>query len=164
MQRTNTVVNVSSHPLTPAQTKLLIKNLSFCPTTYTINYIEHSEDVYRFCRRLRLAEFFCDQEDTETDNDEDPSHTTLPDFLRKPRPFTPDSGSDIALYTYIYVKAVTTDIMTQRHKVISPYLSSDENTALKELKTNTDIIIIIKPVGDRTTHLPISESERVSYH
>ncbi|GFR75306.1 hypothetical protein ElyMa_002184400 [Elysia marginata] len=139
MQRTNTVVNVSSHPLTPVQTKLFIKNLSFCPTPHAINYIELSEDVYRFCRRLRLAEFFCDREDTETDNDADPPHATLPDFLRKPSPFTPDSGRDIALDTYI--KAVTTDIMTLRQKDFSPNLTSDEKTALKDLKTNTNIII-----------------------
>ncbi|GFR88436.1 hemicentin-1 [Elysia marginata] len=62
MQRTNTVVNLSSYPLRPAQSKLLIKNLSFCPTLHAINYIEFSEDVYRFCHRLRLAEFFCDRE------------------------------------------------------------------------------------------------------
>ncbi|GFR58486.1 hypothetical protein ElyMa_000031600 [Elysia marginata] len=92
-----------------------------------------------FCRRLRLAEFFCDPENTETDNDADHSRTTLPDFLRKPSPFTPDSGRDIALDTYI--KAVTTAIMTQRQKVVSPNLILDEKTALKELKTNTDIII-----------------------
>ncbi|GFR68347.1 hypothetical protein ElyMa_002018900 [Elysia marginata] len=139
MQRTNTVVNASSHPLTPAQTKLLIKNLSFCPTPHAINYIELSEDVYRFCRRLRLAEFFCDREDTETDNDADPPHATLPDFLPKPSPFAPDSGRDIALDTYI--KAVTTDIMTLRQKDFSPNLTPDEKTALKDLKTNTNIII-----------------------
>ncbi|GFO06376.1 flagellar protein flil [Plakobranchus ocellatus] len=59
-----TDISLSSHILTDPQTQLLSHDLNFCPTPHHINHIELSEDIHRFCRRLRLAEFFYDEENT----------------------------------------------------------------------------------------------------
>ncbi|GFO22560.1 flagellar protein flil [Plakobranchus ocellatus] len=97
-----TVINLSSHVLTDPQTQLLSRNLNYCPTPHHINHIELSEDIHRFYRRLRLTEFFYDEENTKP-------HEILPSFLQKPSSFTPSAGRDPALDAFI--KAVTKDLM-----------------------------------------------------
>ncbi|RUS73110.1 hypothetical protein EGW08_019132 [Elysia chlorotica] len=77
----HTVINLSSHTLTSTQTQLLSKNLNFCPTPKTINNIELSRDIFRFTRRLRLAEFFWDEENDEPNTTTCDTDTASPPFL-----------------------------------------------------------------------------------
>ncbi|GFN78605.1 flagellar protein flil [Plakobranchus ocellatus] len=124
-----TVINLSSHILTDPQTQLLSRNLNFCPTPYHINHIELSEDIHRFCRRLRLSEFFYDEENTKP-------RAPLPSFFQKPSSFTPSAGRDKALDAFI--KAVTKDLMTCQPRKCFPNIRTEEKRALKELKNNAD--------------------------
>ncbi|GFR64302.1 flagellar protein FliL [Elysia marginata] len=66
---TNTVINLSHHALTDTQTDVLSKNLNFCPTPKNVNYVELSKDVHSFTLRLRLAEFFYDEETDLKENE-----------------------------------------------------------------------------------------------
>ncbi|GFO26033.1 hypothetical protein PoB_005253800 [Plakobranchus ocellatus] len=128
-----TVINLSSHILTDPQTQLLSRNLNFCPTPHHINHIELSEDIHRFCRRLRLAEFFYEENIKP--------HEPLPSFLQKPSSFTPSAGRDPALDAFIKLKAVTKDLMTCQPRKCFLNIRTEEKRALKELKNNADIII-----------------------
>ena len=47
------VVTLSSRELTPAETSLLSKGLSFCPTSKEIDTFSLRKDVSDFVRRLR---------------------------------------------------------------------------------------------------------------
>ncbi|GFN89244.1 hypothetical protein PoB_001575000 [Plakobranchus ocellatus] len=85
-----TVINLSSHILTDPQTQLLSRNLNFCLTQHHINHIKLSEDINIFCRRIGLAEFFYDEENTKP-------REPLPPFLQKPSSFSPNAGRDPAL-------------------------------------------------------------------
>ncbi|GFO06495.1 flagellar protein flil [Plakobranchus ocellatus] len=116
-----TVINFSSHILTDPQTQLLSRNLNFCPTPHHINHIELSEDIHRFCRRLRLPEFFYDEENTKP-------HEPLPSFLQKPSSFTPNADRDPALDAFI--KAVTKDLMTCQPRKCFPNIRTEEKRAL----------------------------------
>ena len=52
------VVNLSKRLLTPAQTSLLSKGLSFCPTPRDIDLFALRKDFSDYVRRLRLKEHF----------------------------------------------------------------------------------------------------------
>ncbi|KAK3734107.1 hypothetical protein RRG08_000022 [Elysia crispata] len=136
----HTVINLSSQPLTPKQTQLLSKNLNFCPTPSAINliHVELNEDLYRFSLRLRLAEFFYDEDDEKIDHTTH-SQSPPPAFLRKPSSFTPDSGRDLALDTFI--KGVSSEFMLERQRNIFSNLRNEEKEALRELIDNDKITI-----------------------
>ncbi|GFO20863.1 hypothetical protein PoB_004736800 [Plakobranchus ocellatus] len=127
-----TVINLSFHIITGPQTQPLSRNLYYCPTPHHINHIQLSEDIHRFCRRLRLAEFFYNEENTTP-------HKPLPSFLQKPSSFTPSAGRDPALDAF--TKTVTKDLMTCQPRKSFPNIRTEEKRALKELKNNADIII-----------------------
>ncbi|GFO38656.1 flagellar protein flil [Plakobranchus ocellatus] len=128
------------------QTQLLSGNLTFFPTPHHIYHIELSEDILRLCRRLSLAEICYGEENTTP-------HEPLPPFLQKPSSFTPNAGRDPALDAYI--KVVTKDLITCQPGKSFPNIRTEEKRALKELKNNADIIIIIKPAdkGGAVVHL-----------
>lgn len=53
---------MSDKTLTEKQIKVLEKGLKFTPTPRRNNTEEMTNDIEAFCRRLRLAEFFLDEE------------------------------------------------------------------------------------------------------
>ncbi|XP_041461655.1 uncharacterized protein LOC121412959 [Lytechinus variegatus] len=55
------VVNLSSSPLSQAETSLLSKGLKFCPTPPEVEQIALSQDLSTFYRGIRLKEFFLDE-------------------------------------------------------------------------------------------------------
>ena len=75
MATNNTVVNVSNVNLSEGENQLLSRGLSFCPRPSRIDQFQLKEDIKSFTRRLRLREFFYDQ-------DEDNS-TPIPPFRKK---------------------------------------------------------------------------------
>ena len=58
----NTVINLSGVPLSEAESSLLDKGLSFCPTPPRMNTFQLQYDLAMFYRRLRLREYFYDEE------------------------------------------------------------------------------------------------------
>ena len=52
------VVNLSKRKLTPAETSLLSKSLSFCPARRDIDISALRKDISDYVRRLRLKEYF----------------------------------------------------------------------------------------------------------
>ena len=84
------IVNISDYELTEAEKSLLKKGLKFVPTPTRLNRTELAVDTKRFCRRMRLKEFFSDKE---------PSPIQPNKF--KKSTFTPDHGRDRTLDSYL---------------------------------------------------------------
>ena len=54
MKRTDTICNISSTKLSESEISLLNKGLSFCPSTKELNKEQLLDDLYFFCRKLKL--------------------------------------------------------------------------------------------------------------
>lgn len=54
------IINLSRRELNENETKLLKRGLKFTPTP-SIDHQELKEDIHKFCRRLRLVEYFADK-------------------------------------------------------------------------------------------------------
>ena len=65
----NTVLNISNVPLSSDERDLLSRGLSFCPRPSQINRFQLEEDTRQFFRRIRLKEFFYNEEEVENDNE-----------------------------------------------------------------------------------------------
>jgi hypothetical protein len=67
------VVNLSSKPLSSAESSLLSKGLNFCPNPPKINVRILDEDLDQFARRLRFKEYFHSKKETSEDLSTDES-------------------------------------------------------------------------------------------
>ena len=66
MKTTDTFCNISSTKLSESEISLLNKELNFCPSTKEPNKEQLLDDLYFFCRKLKLKEYFYGG-DTTTD-------------------------------------------------------------------------------------------------
>ena len=73
----SSVINLSSCSLSTDEISILSRGLTFCPTLRHINWPEVSADIYDFYRRMRLAEYFFDENSNDcTANEHDtPFHS-----------------------------------------------------------------------------------------
>jgi hypothetical protein len=67
------VVNLSSKPLSSAESSLLSKGLNFCSNPPKINVRKLDKDLDQFARRLRIKEYFHSKEETSEDLSTDES-------------------------------------------------------------------------------------------
>ena len=68
----SSVINLSSYSLSTDETSILARGLTFCPTPRHIDWSEVSADIYDFSRRMRLTEyFFDDNSNTSSANQDD---------------------------------------------------------------------------------------------
>ena len=58
MKTTDTICNVSSAKLSESEISLLNKGLNFCPSTKEPNQEQLLDDLYYFCRKLKVKEYF----------------------------------------------------------------------------------------------------------
>ena len=102
----SSVINLSSCPLSTDEISILSRGLTFCPTPRHINWPEVSADIYDFSRRMRLAEYFFDENsNTHTPNEHDtPFHNKST--------WNPPNDRERALNTFL--DAVKLDITTVR--------------------------------------------------
>ena len=120
------IINLSKKELTHSQISVLLYGPKFTPTPRK-DISELENDIQKFCRKLRLMEFF---------NDKDP--TTNDSILKLPSKFNPARNRDIVLDNYI-------DYLTKQ-PLNAPNdtkgnLSKNELQALSELKQDQTIII-----------------------
>ena len=90
----SSVIHLSSCSLSTDEISILSRGLAFCPTPRHINWPEVSADIYDFSRRMRLAEYFFDENsNTRTANEHDtPFHnksTWNPPPTTETEPLTP---------------------------------------------------------------------------
>ena len=130
----NSVINLSQTPLSHDESSVLARGLTFCPTPRRINWTELSADVNDFTRRMRLTEYFHDNNNhptVPTRNQNNPFHNKSS--------WTPTSDRDSALNAYI--DAIKSNIITSNLNRITDNLTPHERQALRNLKKRQDIII-----------------------
>lgn len=106
--------------------KLLKKGLKFTPTP-SANTEELEVDIQKFCRKLRLVEFFADK---ETEDDES--------LIRNKSKFTPKKGRNRELDEYI---DSITKFPLQPKSNVKRNISKREQQAIKRLQTDSSIVI-----------------------
>ena len=127
------VVNLSSRTLTEAESSLLSKGLSFCPTPAEVDTYALKKDVLEFVRRIRLKEYFYKDEDVDGDFSE------IPAFRRKSA-WCPDKNRDIFLEAYasaLEKKIFEKNLNTKNYR----NLTKEEQQALENLRKYDDIVI-----------------------
>ena len=78
----DTVVNLSSKDIKPAEIRILSKGLNFCPTPNKINEEQLSADLDKFARSLRIKEYRDCPVDGSSDSEDD-NEIPLPRFKKK---------------------------------------------------------------------------------
>ena len=125
------VVNLSNYELTEHEIALLSKGLKFIPTPTRTNKTELLADIKKFGRRMRLKEFFLDQ------NDDQFNYTKVD--LRKPSKFTPKPGREPALD--FYLKSLERVILNSEARKCKFNVSKEERDAIIGLRKNKNIVI-----------------------
>ena len=149
------VTNLSSRDLSTAEIDLLSKGFSFIPTTRKINKWKVQSDLAEWERRMRLREFFFD-ENIEIEH-ENRSKQTTEEWLteKKKSHFTPNPGRDRWLDAYI--EAVKKDVMDGIQDKIDMNLTRKEEQALQDLLAADDIII--RP-ADKGSGIVVMDTEK----
>ena len=140
----DTVVNLSSKDLKPAEIRILSKELNFCPTPNKINEEQLSADLDKFAISLRIKEYFSAKErdcpvDGSSDSEDD-NEIPLPRFKKKSS-WIPKPSKNTTLESFI--ELVKNDVQTATSTNIPTHnnLIPAEKGALQELKERDDIVI-----------------------
>ena len=139
------IYNISDISLTPTEKSLLEKGLNFSPTTPKLNKIKLLDDIFWFCRKMRLSEYFW-KEDIEKTQDQtndfylkqersDMSHNFSNKFFQPPT-----DHNEILNHYLTSVKSAITDLCKKPFTYISN-ISNEESNALKNLQSRDDIVI-----------------------
>ena len=153
--------NLSNSHLTTYEESLLEKGLNFTPTTKRPNVEKALEDTYDFCRKMRLKEFFDNQEnkkETCDNQDEEKNEERSNLDIKSSNPFfypTSKASDNLELYLSSVKKDVT-DLLNSKTYVKSN-LSEAERCALKSLQSRNDIVINSADKGGRIVILDRKE-------
>lgn len=124
------MINLSSKYLTKCEIDLLSKSLKFTPTPHN-NTQELAKDIKEYTRKLRLAEFFC-EEDEEEIMDEN--------LAKNKSKFNPQRGRnhllDTVCDTLLKIPLSDDNSNSTKHN-----LSKNEISALKSLPMDENIVI-----------------------
>ena len=144
MLKSDIIQNVSSCSLSADEISVLEKGLNFCPTVKAPDTINLLEDLYFFCRKLKLAEFFHPgQPDAESDDIHDESlleRCEVKTKIKNPY-FNPSKKPSDSLSTYISaIKKGVVDLLHKPNRNPSN-MTIQEREALKSLRSNEQIVI-----------------------
>ena len=126
---TSTVINLSNVDLTEDEVLLLSRGLTFCPTPRHIDWAQIKADINDFSRRLRIKEFFYDNNNCDLE----------PNPFRLKSTWCPPANREPVLD--VYIDSVERDIMTAKPTRIRDNLTRRERQSLKKLRQRTDIVI-----------------------
>ena len=127
------VVNLSKRLITPAETSLLSKGLSFCPTPRDIDLFALRKDISDYVRRLRLKEYFLNNDYVGG------GFSSYPAFRHRST-WCPERNRDLTLEAYMSIlekKIFSSNLKARCHRNIS----REEQKALENLRNYDDIII-----------------------
>ena len=133
----NPVFNLSSKELTEAHRNLLGLGLKFVPTNQKIDMTELIADVKEWERRMRLREFFFDQNEKEDVLTDDQKQYN---FIKKKKSnWTPPTGR--SEWLDLYLKLVKNDIIFGVKQKYRINLNRAEEEALQALLSDQSIVI-----------------------
>ncbi|XP_070562321.1 uncharacterized protein [Ptychodera flava] len=150
-KKSTTVINLTQTKLTEHERNLLDKGLSFCPTPTKANKVQLAIDMNTFHRRLRLAEYFFDDETEDTTK-----YVNEP--FRKKNLFTPPPNRDSFLEAFITL----TKEDTEDHSIfrtMKDNLTKSERDALESLRKKRDWII--KPADKGSATVIMNRSDYI---
>ena len=142
------IVNLSDHELSTAERCILSKGLKFIPTPTRLNKTELLADTKKFSRRMRLAEFFADNNtnsQTSADNnnsEENNNNNSNNDPVRnkyKVSTFTPEFGRERCLDNYLSTLEKT--VKTMRGRYQGSNITPEEEEGIQTLRHNENIVI-----------------------
>ena len=108
-----------------------MKGFKFVPTRRKVDIGKLVADIKTWERRMRLREYFFDNENEEQDQEYSKQ--------RKSSDWTPNSGRD--LWLDLYVETVRDDIIKGLHRNFKMNITENEEKALKELLYDDSIVI-----------------------
>jgi len=129
----NIVINYSAYKLTKAELSLLNKGLGFVPTVRGPNIYKHNVQLQRFERKLQNFLYFQKQ---NSNKDNSSTYHKVP--------FTGNSDwqpKHCNNYISKFVRELNIKLLDTRKDNILQNITKAENIALKNLKSNKDIII-----------------------
>lgn len=132
-QGSETVVNLSSRVLTEAELSVLSRGLKFCPTPEGIDAYQLRKDITEYARRVRLREYFYNDETVESDFSETPA-------FKKKSSWCPKKNREMVLEAYVRElenKILSSDLDTR----VNRNLTREEQRAFSNLRRYNDIII-----------------------
>ena len=142
---TTTVINLSSVQLIQDEVNLLSRGLKFCPTPTHINRPEFKADISDFIRRLRLHEYFHDNNNNSSQDSHNP--------FRVKSTWIPHPGRDASLDAFS--NTIEEQLLNARLTRIRDNLTKRERRALKRLIRREDIIIKPADKGSGTVVMDI---------
>ena len=135
-----TVLNLFSRRLCDDDFILLGKGLSFCPRSKGHDKIKLAEELFKYTSRIRLKEFFAEDDLSNNTQKEQDSFSELPFINRKQSSFTPPSGRDV--YLDFYIEAISQELLQAEPKIIKhSNISESEFTSLQNLARDNSIVI-----------------------
>ena len=131
---TTTVINLSNVQLTQDEVNLLSRGLKFCPTPTHIDWPEFKADISDFIRRLRLHEYFYEN---DNNNSSDDNHNPF----RVKSTFTRHPGREASFDAFC--NTIEQQLLNARQINVRDNLTKRERSrrALKPLIRREDIII-----------------------
>lgn len=133
----NGIINISSVTLTTAQTSLLQKGLSFCPSPRTLDVGSVVDGLDKFHRSLRLASFFDCIEGPSSDESEHNNGFSHRKF-RPATTFNPRGPPTLESFILVNHSQVNKLPHLETH---FQNLSKSERLSIRELASNKSIII-----------------------
>jgi hypothetical protein len=129
------VLNLSSYELSPSEKEVLSLGIKFCPYPKKINIFNYFKDITAFSRKLRLKEFFVD--------DEKPRES-VPNWIKnhKKSKFTPPKNCEVHLDSYLdLVASETMNMLKINSDEKYENMNESQRAALEKIMKNKDIII-----------------------
>ena len=127
----HSVINISDHTLTPPQSNVLSRGLSFAPTK-RVNAFKLKVDSYKFFRQLHLKHFFHSKSDVATGGTTEP----LSKFKKKST-FMPPGAPNPTLATFSkLVEKDIEEVVKCKNRQKNYNISVLERKALNELRDN----------------------------
>ena len=137
----NTVINLSDRVLSEQEISILSKGLKFVPTPTSVNRTELIADVKKWGRRMRLKEFFWDENRNSQQTEQTSQQTEKTSSYKKPSTWTPSIGRDPCLDCYITAVERATMEGTPNNKQLRSNITREEGNAINTLKRDKNIVI-----------------------
>ena len=129
MKTTDAICNISSTKLSESEISLLNKELNFCPSMKEPKKEQLLDNLYFFCQKLKLKEYFWSGENI-TDKIQEQERCNLNTKLPN-RYFNPNHKTPLNLQRYISVVKKEATELLKKINYQQPNLTSDERLKLR---------------------------------
>ncbi len=139
--KSDIILNISSTTLTMTEQNVLEKGFNLCPSIKLPDKMRVLDDLYRFCRKLKLKEYFFNPNKDDVPRDDISDEQCEINMSVSNRFYNPPQDPSDVLTTYI--SAVKKDVTETMNKpnYLKPNMTTEERDALGSLKNRKEIIL-----------------------